>query len=807
MATFLARALGLVELPEPPTRQPPDRPGEGVHVIAARADWSSGYFQAELYKLLLEELGYAVLDPAVHELSPSVAYTAMARGVVDFWPNSWYPGHLAWHFAELGDGSLVGEHLSIVGEEMLAGGVQGFLVEKSFADTHGVYTMDELNRDGAALAAFDATDPVPGNGKADIYGCHEAWTCDNIIANMIAFGGWDNINQITGDYDDMFDQAVASVANGIPTVIYTWTPSAYITRLRPGENVYWMGMEQILDDSNPADQPNGDHHDQRSVDGTGGYAAIGADQCPSAADQPSGRCKNGWLTASIHVTANNDFLAANPAARALFEAVELPVIEVSEANVGVTQGRSPTELAAEWVAGNRSLVDEWLDAARAAGPGPGTPADDPADDDPTDPADDDPTDPTDTTTRPGADPAACRPPGPGSGHVTAGFPLPAWASPSIGTFRVGVLFMDFPDAQATHNTRDEAAQGLPYAEQYLEAVSYGRLDVEFVPLHGWLRAPNPYGHYLGERAMGERRVNPSFEAIRLADPSFDFNGIDTVMTVLPSTRFSAGGHLTAAVRSNEKLIRSMAQINTSPRSEPVEPNDWGTIAAHELAHAMGLLDLYPYNRELLEVPEPTDQATWVRSEFGVMGLQASFAADPADLRFKVEWDLPGNREGYSFTSYADAEEMLGWSRWQLGWLDESQVVCVGTDSARVTLGPVADPGDEAAMAVVPLSDTEVLVIESRRKVGYDAEEERTLPDGAVIMVPRLAVEGVLVYTVDASIHSGELPMKLPGDGGDNRIGDYPIISGGERIFVAGYTIGVAPDRGGAHVVQITKGRR
>lgn len=190
-----------------------------------------------------------------------------------------------------------------------------------------------------------------------------------------------------------------------------------------------------------------------------------------------------------------------------------------------------------------------------------------------------------------------------------------------------------------------------------------------------------------------------------------------------------------------------------------------------------------------------------------MGLQASFATDHADLRFRVDWDLPGGREGYSFTSYADADEMLGWSRWQLGWLDESQVVCVDTDSARVTLGPVADPGEEAAMAVVPLPDTEVLVIESRRRIGYDAEAERTLPDGSVIMVPRLAVEGVLVYTLDASIHSGELPMKLPGDDGDNRIDEYPIITGGERIFVAGYTIGVVPDRGGPHVVQINKGRR
>ena len=790
MATFLARALGLVEVPEPPAQQPSDRPGEGVHVTAGRADWTSGYFQGELYRLLLEELGYEVSDPAERELGPSVAYTAMARAEIDYWPNSWYPGHLAWHLVELPDGSLVEDHISIVGEQMVAGSRQGFLINRSFADTHGVYTMDELNRNAAALAAFDATDPRPGNGMADIFGCNAHRTCENIIENMIAFGGWDNIAQVTDGYDAMFDQARDRVDDGTPMIIYTWTPTVYVTVLRPGENVYWMGVEDILDDSNPANQVNGEQHNQRSADGTGGYAAISADQCPSAADQPSGLCKIGWVAADILVTANNDFLAANPAARALFEAVKLSVIDVSEANVEVDLGRRPADLAALWIADNRDLVDPWLDAARAAGPGP---------------ADDIDTTDSDTPTPAGADPAACRPPG--VHHVTAGFPLPAWASPSIGTFRIGVLFLDFADAPAAHSTRDEAALGLPYAEEYLEAVSYGKLDVEFVPLRRWLRAPNNVDHYLGERATGERRVDPSVEAIRLADPSFDFNGIHSVMTVLPSTRFSAGGHVNASVRTNEKLIRSMAQINTAPRSEPTVPTEWGTVAAHELVHALGLLDLYPYDLELLQLPEPTDTVTWVRSEFGLMGLQASFAAKPDDRRFLVDWDLSGGGRGYSFTTYPDAEEMLAWSRWQLGWLDESQVRCIDTASARVTLGPVADPGDAAAMAVVPLSDTEMLVIESRRKIGYDAEEEVTFSDGAVAMLPTLAVEGVLVYTVDASVFSGQLPMKLPGDEGDNRIDDYPIITGGNRIFVAGYTIGVVPDDGDTHVVQITKGRR
>ena len=90
-------------------------PGEGVSVTMARADWSTGYFQAYVYRQMLTELGYEVSDPAELELGPSLAYLAMAEGDIDFWVNSWYPGHSSWWAPELPDGSTVGDHLEVVG--------------------------------------------------------------------------------------------------------------------------------------------------------------------------------------------------------------------------------------------------------------------------------------------------------------------------------------------------------------------------------------------------------------------------------------------------------------------------------------------------------------------------------------------------------------------------------------------------------------------------------------------------------------------------------------------------------------------
>ena len=401
--------------------------------------------------------------------------------------------------------------------------------------------------------------------------------------------------------------------------------------------------------------------------------------------------------------------------------------------------------------------------------------------------------------------SVCRPYGAPSYH-TAGFPLPGWAVPSIGTMRVAVLFVDFPDAQATYSTEEEAALGLPYAEQYLEAVSYGQLDVEFVPRHGWLRAENNHDHYASPGALGTPRVVVDSEALRLADPSFDFTGFDAAMTVLPSSHFAGGENHFAGLRTDEGPVGPVARVNTFAVDDPRGPLQWGDVAAHELMHGLGLTDHYPYDGSLHVLPEPSGSEAVVRSNFGLMGLTAVFRARAQERRHRIDWTYPGGGRATSYTEVLEAVEMLAWSRWQLGWLDESQVHCIDTPSARVRLTPVADPGAGVAMAVVPLSETEMLVIESRRRIGYDAVEQERFPDGVVASIPRLAVEGVLIYTVDASRLTGELPIRLAGDSGNGQVDGYPILTRGERAFVAGYTIGVVAADGNTHVVQITKGR-
>ena len=331
---------------------------DGADVTMARADWTTGYFQAEVYKLMLEELGYNVSEPSELELSPSLAFLAMSQGEFDFWANSWYPGHLSWLEAERPDGSKVGDHLTIVGEEMMAGGLQGFLITKSVAEENGIETLDQLYSDPELASLFDQD----GDGSPELYGCPESWTCDNIITEMACQFDWP-LTQVQAGYDTMIAEATDLANAGEPMVIYTWTPSAYITQLIPGDNVMWISVEGEVTDANCSGQENAEQYAQPNA-----IASIGADSCLT---NSSGDCRLGWTAADIQVTANTEFLDANPAAAELLDQVVLPLIDVALANVeqDATDGSVAAirAIAERWVDDNRALVDGWLDAARAAG--------------------------------------------------------------------------------------------------------------------------------------------------------------------------------------------------------------------------------------------------------------------------------------------------------------------------------------------------------------------------------------------------------------------------------------------------------
>ena len=307
----------------------------------------------------------------------------------------------------------------------------------------------------------------------------------------------------------------------------------------------------------------------------------------------------------------------------------------------------------------------------------------------------------------------CRPPNPWPGYVSAGFPRPTWV-PSVGKLRIAVLFVDFPDGVADYSTRVEAEHfhstfgrtNFVAIEEYLETASYGKLDVELVPLHGWLRARHSLAAFLtdlGHEALkGVVSEDISVEAVELVLAEMDFSEIDVVVTVLPSAYFFSG-RFAGALQISDKLIPTV-QIGLLPRVVSYDTAlDWGILGAHELAHVLGLTDLYPKNQSgyqgIFDIPYPPADMQWVWVEAGLMGLEGHYLAPESATR------------GFN---YQAPIAMLAWSRWQLGWLEPAQIRCIVEPSATVTLTAIDQPGDGVAMIAVPVGETEVIVIESRR---------------------------------------------------------------------------------------------
>ena len=119
-----------------------------------------------------------------------------------------------------------------------------------------------------------------------------------------------------------------------------------------------------------------------------------------------------------------------------------------------------------------------------------------------------------------------------------------------------------------------------------------------------------------------------------------------------------------------------------------------------------------------------------RPKFGLMRLYAFSHASEDDPRLAHRVLFPSGKRQTSYTQRLRAIEMLAWSRWQLGWLEPHQIHCVTQleTETTITISPVSFPGNEGAMIAIPTSETEVIVIESRRKLGYDSGREHQWPD-------------------------------------------------------------------------------
>lgn len=303
--------------------------GDGKKIDMARPTWNTGWFQAEVYKQMLEKLGYDVGE--LKTLDNPVFYRAVGNGDVDLWVNAWFP------FANVYEDAFK-DGAGKVGYVAKGGAMQGYLVDKASAEKFGITNINDFKKP-EIREAFDSN----GDGKADLVACPPGWSCELRIAEHLdALDLREHINPMKAGYASAMADAVGRYKAGKPILFYTWTPNWTVGILKPGKDVVWIEMPNATDETTHS----------------------GIKGC---VNDP---CALGWEANDIRPLANNDFLSENPAVETLLKQARIPIADIFAQNAKMHAGEDKPEdivrHASEWIAANAERVNAWLSKARDA---------------------------------------------------------------------------------------------------------------------------------------------------------------------------------------------------------------------------------------------------------------------------------------------------------------------------------------------------------------------------------------------------------------------------------------------------------
>jgi M6 family metalloprotease-like protein len=302
-------------------------------------------------------------------------------------------------------------------------------------------------------------------------------------------------------------------------------------------------------------------------------------------------------------------------------------------------------------------------------------------------------------------------------QMPEGVPTPRGYVRSTGTVHALTLMVDFSDAPGQGSAMDRFHEFFPRTQEWFRAASYGRLDYRpETPVTGWLRMPKPFKAYGIERGApfdpGYRQLVQ--DIVAAADPKVDFRSYDLLnVLVTPNAGPSAldtvlsvtfAGNGDAPVADGVPVSNASFIYSRQDDGSGSFPRTGYRVLPHENGHTFGLPDLY------------------TQDGGGAVG----------------HWDIMSEDWGAN-------NDLLGWHKWKLGWLDGSQVGCAAArGSVQYTLTPLYRKGG-GKLVIVPIDDHSAYAMEVRAQGGNDE----------VVCRP-----GLLIYKVDATVDTGRGPITV-----------------------------------------------
>ncbi|MFJ8790100.1 M6 family metalloprotease domain-containing protein [Streptomyces sp. NPDC102462] len=302
-------------------------------------------------------------------------------------------------------------------------------------------------------------------------------------------------------------------------------------------------------------------------------------------------------------------------------------------------------------------------------------------------------------------------------QMTEGVPTAGGYARSTGTVRALTLMVDFPDAPGEGDALDRFHEFFPQTQEWFHTASYGHLDYRAeTPIPTWLRMPKAFEDYGIERGApfdpGYRQLVQ--DIVSAADPTVDFHNYDllnvlvspdagpSALDTVLSVTFAGNGE--APVADGVPIANASFVYSRQDDGSGSYARTGYRVLPHENGHVFGLPDLY------------------TQDGGGAVG----------------HWDIMSEDWGAN-------NDLLGWHKWKLGWLDVDQVSCAATPGTKeFTLSPMSRPGGHK-LIFVPLTAHTGYALELRTPGGNDEA---------------VCHPGILIYKVDASIDTGRGPITV-----------------------------------------------
>lgn len=352
----------------------------------------------------------------------------------------------------------------------------------------------------------------------------------------------------------------------------------------------------------------------------------------------------------------------------------------------------------------------------------------------------------------------------GNGDEYLGFPRGKRYPTALGDRKSIVIFVDYEDLKADPRAIDTWKKvQIPFAEKSFSAFSYGKYNIKFDVQEKIYRLAGSYKSVTRSDFANVPGSTPALaleysklvrDGVNAADADIDFSKYDFVNIVTPTFSPKAEGGASGADGFNVDGKTSFL-ATVGPIDEYVEDSLKEGWLVHETGHILGLTHIYSYTE--------------------MMGA----------------WDIMGNNLGL--------DELHGWQRLYLGWIEDSQVDCLGEIPAKESIhkiGPLSNSDAGTKMVIIKQSESTALVVEVMRKSTLNNIAEKDF--------------GVIVYRVNTSLPGGKGSISIlsnprdlqPTKGG--RGGIFGTMTPGEILTVDGLTIKVLASANAGDYVSISR---